>query len=126
MLLLGDARGGEIYSSKKSGSGKWGTPKNLGKGINTSYFEDGYLVIPQFLNKDETTLLHKLSMDDSIVDKGFDLVDQTGKKTRLTLWFTPGDDTFGLMSRSQKMVSAIRFLLGQKGEICHFHSKVID
>ena len=91
-----------------------------------SYFEDGYLVVPEFLNQEETTLLHNLSMTDSIVDKGFDLIDQTGKKTRLTLWFTPGDDTFGLMSRSQKMVSTIRSLLGDKGEICHFHSKVMQ
>lgn len=41
-----DARGGEIYVSKKSGSGKWGTPKNVGKGINTSYFEDGAVLSP--------------------------------------------------------------------------------
>ncbi len=41
-----DARGGEIYVSKKSSSGKWGTPKNLGKGINTSYFEDGAVLSP--------------------------------------------------------------------------------
>jgi tetratricopeptide (TPR) repeat protein len=40
------ARGGEIYTSKKSGSGKWGTPKNMGKGINTSYFEDGAVLSP--------------------------------------------------------------------------------
>jgi tetratricopeptide (TPR) repeat protein len=40
------ARGGEIYTSKKSGSGKWGTPKNIGKGINTSYFEDGAVISP--------------------------------------------------------------------------------
>ncbi len=41
-----DARGGEIYVSKKSSSGKWGTPKNMGKGINTSYFEDGAVLSP--------------------------------------------------------------------------------
>lgn len=41
-----DARGGDIYASKKSGSGKWGTPRNLGKGINTSYFEDGAVLSP--------------------------------------------------------------------------------
>jgi hypothetical protein len=41
-----DARGGEIYVSKKSSSGKWGTPKNMGKNINTSYFEDGAVLSP--------------------------------------------------------------------------------
>lgn len=40
------ARGGDICASKKSGSGKWGTPKNMGKGINTSYFEDGGVLSP--------------------------------------------------------------------------------
>ena len=91
-----------------------------------AYHEDGYIIIPQFLNEAETALLHHLSMDDSIVDKCFDLIDQTGKKTHLTLWFTPNDDTFGLMSRSQKMVSALRCLLGNSGEICHFYSKVMQ
>jgi len=37
---------GDINVSKKSGSGKWGTPKNMGKGINTSYFEDGAVLSP--------------------------------------------------------------------------------
>jgi hypothetical protein len=37
---------GDIYVSKKSSSGKWGTPKNMGKGINTSYFEDGAVLSP--------------------------------------------------------------------------------
>jgi hypothetical protein len=41
-----EARGGEIYVSKRSGSGKWGTPKNMGRGINTSYFEDGAVLSP--------------------------------------------------------------------------------
>lgn len=38
--------GGEIYVAKKSGSGKWSSPKNIGKGINTSYFEDGAVLSP--------------------------------------------------------------------------------
>lgn len=41
-----EARGGEIYVSKKSSSGKWGTPKNMGKNINTSFFEDGAVLSP--------------------------------------------------------------------------------
>ena len=44
-----------------------------------AYHEDGYIIIPQFLNEAETALLHHLSVYDSIVDKCFDLIDQTGK-----------------------------------------------
>lgn len=43
---LEDARGGDIYVSKISSSGKWGTPKNIGAGINTTYFEDGAVLSP--------------------------------------------------------------------------------
>ena len=45
----------------------------------------------------------------------FDFRDQTGKNTKLTLWFTPGDDTFGLMSRSERMVKGVQQLLGTRG-----------
>jgi hypothetical protein len=41
-----DGGAGDIYVSKKSSSGKWGTPSNIGKGINTSYFEDGAVLSP--------------------------------------------------------------------------------
>jgi hypothetical protein len=36
-----DAKGGEIFVSKISTSGKWGNPKIMERPINTSYFEDG-------------------------------------------------------------------------------------
>ncbi len=36
-----DAKGGEIFVSKVSTSGKWGTPKIMERPINSSYFEDG-------------------------------------------------------------------------------------
>ena len=55
----------------------------------------------------------------------FDLNDQNGKKTKLTLWFTAGDDSFGLMSRCKRMVTSVQSLLGE-GEVCHFHSKVMQ
>lgn len=35
----GEGGSGEIYASRLSSSGKWGTAKELGKNINTSYFE---------------------------------------------------------------------------------------
>ncbi len=36
---FGESGSGEIYVSRLSSSGKWGGPKDLGKLINTSYFE---------------------------------------------------------------------------------------
>ena len=91
-----------------------------------AYDRDGFLIVRQFLSPEETALLHRLAADESVTSKGFDLLDQSGKKTRLTLWFTPGDDTFGLMSRCERMVSAVQYLLGNEGKVCHFHSKVMQ
>lgn len=41
-----EARGGEIFMSKKSTSGKWKTPEMLLKPISTSYYEDGACISP--------------------------------------------------------------------------------
>ena len=42
----GESRGGDIYVSKLSSSGRWSAPKPLGKPINTTYFEGGACVSP--------------------------------------------------------------------------------
>lgn len=90
-----------------------------------AYKQDGFIQVPQFFSAEEIELLYQVATDESVVNHAFDLNDQTGKKTKLTLWFTAGDDSFGLMSRCKRMVSAVQGLLGA-GEICHFHSKVMQ
>src|SRR5215212_1833010 len=88
--------------------------------------EDGYLIVRNFLDPEEVKLLYGLATsDDLLLNNAWDFNDQSGKSTRLTLWFTPGDDTFGLLTRSEGMVGAIQTLLGQ-GEVCHFHSKLMQ
>jgi len=42
----GESRGGDIYASRLSSSGKWGGPKSVGKPINTTYWEGGACVSP--------------------------------------------------------------------------------
>lgn len=90
------------------------------------YDQDGYLIIKNFLNKEEVKLLYDLATGDQVLrSNAFDLNDQSGKSTKLTLWFTPGEDTFSLLTRSEKIVNAVQTLLGQ-GEVCHFHSKLMQ
>lgn len=91
-----------------------------------TYHEDGYFIKRNFFSVEETALLYELSVDDTVIGNSMDFNDQAGNRTRLTLWFTPGDDSFGLMSRSERMVNAVAALLGTKGEVCHFHSKVMQ
>jgi hypothetical protein len=90
------------------------------------YDKDGYIIIPEFFNPEQVALLYELATQDVVMrSNAFDLTDQSGKSTKLTLWFTPGDDTYGLLVRSQSMVNAVQTLLGE-GEVCHFHSKLMQ
>ncbi len=91
------------------------------------YDTDGYLIVKNFLDRDETDLLYGLATGDNVLrNNAFDLNDQTGKSTKLTLWFTPGNDTFGLLTRSEKIVNAVKALANEEAEICHFHSKLMQ
>ncbi|MDP4915857.1 MAG: phytanoyl-CoA dioxygenase family protein [Saprospiraceae bacterium] len=89
------------------------------------YHRDGFLVVKDFFSSAEIDLLYQTATDESVVDHAFDLNDQEGKKTKLTLWFTAGDDPFGLMSRCKRMIDSVQSLIGE-GEVCHFHSKVMQ
>jgi ectoine hydroxylase-related dioxygenase (phytanoyl-CoA dioxygenase family) len=83
-------------------------------------------VVPGFFNPEQVALLYRLATeDDMLLSHAFDLNDQSGKRTKLTLWFTPGDDAYGLLVRSESMVHSVQALLGE-GEVCHFHSKLMQ
>jgi ectoine hydroxylase-related dioxygenase (phytanoyl-CoA dioxygenase family) len=90
-----------------------------------AYHRDGYVQVPQFFSAEEIQILYQVATDESVGKNSFDLNDQDGKKTKLTLWFHAGDDSFGLMSRCARMVGSVQDLLGP-GEVCHFHSKVMQ
>jgi ectoine hydroxylase-related dioxygenase (phytanoyl-CoA dioxygenase family) len=90
------------------------------------YDQDGYLIVKNFLHAEEVSLLYGLATADTVLrNNAFDLNDQTGKRTKLTLWFTPGDDTYGLLTRSERIVKAAGLLMGE-GQVCHFHSKLMQ
>jgi len=91
------------------------------------YRRDGYLVLPKFFNTAEIDkLYHTALADDAMRKNALDLNDQTGKKTKLSLWFTPGNDVFGYMTRSERMIAAVRPLLESDAAVCHFHSKLMQ
>lgn len=90
-----------------------------------SYHQDGFLIVRELFSPEEIALLYSVATDDTVTGNSFDLNDQDGKKTKLTLWFTAGDDSFGLMSRCERMIQSVQRLLGP-GEVCHFHSKIMQ
>jgi ectoine hydroxylase-related dioxygenase (phytanoyl-CoA dioxygenase family) len=91
------------------------------------YNRDGYLLVKGFCSKAETDKLYKTAIEDEAMTKNaLDLNDLSGKKTRLSLWFTPGNDVFGYLTRSKKIVSSVAQLLDSEAPVCHFHSKLMQ
>ena len=91
------------------------------------FHRDGYVIVPGFFSKAETHKLYSIAISDTVVHQhALDLNDQTGKKTKLTLWFTPGNDVYSMMLRSNRMVNSVAKLLDSDYPVCHFHTKLMQ
>ncbi|WP_367915501.1 phytanoyl-CoA dioxygenase family protein [Leadbetterella sp. DM7] len=92
-----------------------------------AYRQDGYLIVRNFLSRTEVDKLYKIAVgDDAVNTHAIDLNDTTGKKTRLTLWYKPGNDAYGLLTRSGRMVNNAGKLMDGDSAVCHFHSKLMQ
>jgi len=92
-----------------------------------AYNRDGYLIVPGFLTAHEVGKLYHIATEDDTMQKhSYDVNDSSGKKSKLALWFTPGNDAYGLLTRSHRMVDAVNILLEGDAAVCHFHSKLMQ
>jgi len=91
------------------------------------YERDGYVIVKNFLSAAEVDKLYMIATgDDTLRKHAFDLNDQSGKKTKLTLWYSPGDDAYGLLTRSRRIVESADQLMDGASPVCHFHSKLMQ
>jgi len=101
--------------------------KKLNREQVDSFFVDGYVIVKGFCNKAEVDRMYATAIEDDAMTKNALLLnDQTGRKTKLSLWFTPGNDVFGYLTRSEKMVNSVDRLLDSDAPVCHFHSKLMQ
>lgn len=90
-----------------------------------TYLRDGFVIKRGFFSAEEIALLYGTALNDAVMSKkSYDLNDQKGFKTKLALWYTPGDDVYGNYSRCARMYDAVSMLLG--GAPAHFHSKLMQ
>lgn len=100
---------------------------NLSAEQIAAFHKDGYLIIRDFFSKEEVEKLYNTAIQDTAISKNsIDLNDQQGKKTKLALWFTPGNDLYGIMTRSERMVNAVDKLIDGTAPVCHYHSKLMQ
>jgi len=91
------------------------------------YNRDGYIIIKNFCSKQEVDKMYGIAVhDNAMANNALDLNDQTGKKTKLSLWFTPGNDIFGYLTRSERVVNRVAQILDSEAPVCHFHSKLMQ
>lgn len=88
------------------------------------FHADGFLFIEQFLDAEETNLLLDAAVSDrTMQDRAFSPKDAEGRESKLSLWNHPGDDIYGVVARSHRLVDSMEHLLG--GEVYHYHSKIM-
>ena len=91
------------------------------------YNQDGYLIIKGFLNSEEVGKLYQIAIDDKAMsNNAINVNDSTGKRSKLSLWYKPGNDIYGLLTRSESLINSVNKLLDGSAEVCHFHSKLMQ
>jgi len=87
------------------------------------FYQDGYLVIRGLLDPQETELtLRAARQDEAMRINAMEVIDTKGRATNLSLWNHPGDDIYGAICRSRRVVDSMEQLLGD--EVYHYHSKL--
>jgi len=92
-----------------------------------SFHKDGYVIGKNFLTPAAVEKLYSTAIGDNTMENNaINVTDQTGKNSKLSLWFTPGNDVFGYLTRSESMVNGVAALLDSDAPVCHFHSKLMQ
>lgn len=80
-----------------------------------------------FFTKEAAEKLYTVAIDDAAVNKNaIDVNDSSGKRSKLSLWYKPGKDIYGLLSRSESLVDTVDEILDGDTAVCHFHSKLMQ
>lgn len=100
---------------------------SLTKAQISDYHRDGYLIVKGLFHPQEVDKLYTVAVDDAVITKNsYDVNDGSGRKSKLALWFTPGNDIYGMVTRSRRMVRSVDALLEGTAPVCHFHSKLMQ
>jgi hypothetical protein len=92
-----------------------------------SFHKDGYLIVKKFIAHKAVEKLYGTAIGDNAMENNaMNVTDQTGKNSKLSLWFTPGNDVFGYLTRSESIVNGVAALLDSDAPVCHYHSKLMQ
>ncbi|MEM7452140.1 MAG: phytanoyl-CoA dioxygenase family protein [Pseudomonadota bacterium] len=85
---------------------------------------EGYVIVRELIEPALAGAL-RLSAEQSGADThAYEKRDADGRKSRVTLWYTPGDDVFGQLSSLDRVVNTMSDCLG--GDAKFFHAKLMQ
>ena len=88
-----------------------------------AFQKDGYLIIRGLFDAEEADILRETAKTESAFEeKAYDLDDGEGGQQRLVLWNSAGEDLWGAIARSERIVNTMEQLFDD--EIYHYHSKM--
>jgi ectoine hydroxylase-related dioxygenase (phytanoyl-CoA dioxygenase family) len=87
------------------------------------FHEDGYFIVRSLFDAEEMDLLRAgVASDSHMAEAAYEVKDKDGGTAKIAIWQGTGDDLYGLVARSERMVTTAERLLG--GEVYHWHSKM--
>jgi ectoine hydroxylase len=87
------------------------------------YQEDGYVVVEDLLDAEEVEILRQVAKNDRTIEQeAMSRKDGEGGITKLRLWNEAGDDLYGIIAKSPRIVDRLEQMLG--GEVYYYHSKM--
>ena len=98
--------------------------KDISQDQLNDFYKDGFILVRSLFDKEEIDLLKRTAVEDRGLDKhSFGRADGEGGTVRLSLWNHPGNNIYGMIARSHRIVDKVEKLLGD--EVYHYHSKMI-
>jgi ectoine hydroxylase len=95
----------------------------LTKAQVAAFHRDGYLIVRRLFDKEETDILRNTAKADAAMEKNsYSVDDGKGAAIKLVLWNKAGENVYGTVARSHRIVNAMEQLLGD--EVYHYHSKM--
>lgn len=98
-------------------------PSILSPDQRRAYEADGFVIVRNMFDADETSLLRQaMELDPEVRKHMLDRLDATGASTRIALWNRAGNSVYGMAARCERMVDTMEDMLG--GPVYHFQSKL--
>jgi len=88
-----------------------------------AYERDGFVLVENMFNSEELQILMENAGGDRVQKSKHGMKDSAGRDSKMAIWASAGNDAWGAVSSSPRVVNGARVLL--RDEVYHWHSKVM-